>query len=196
MLTMAEIQDELRDTRFMPGWTITAYEGRWEGHHVVVRAVLHDATTPEEDVTLDVHSALPPIPDVAYLHEWLLWRLGRVWSHEVREWYRVRGRLVSDPHADGAEHDRGLLTDATTTTSAPTDAPPASDQPSRADCDGDVSGGWRWHGPARAVVELTAAARAVVRESYVLDAHLTMHTVSSDALRRLRDALDAMRDLG
>jgi hypothetical protein len=107
MLTTAEIQAELERVTFMPGWTITAYQGRWEGQHLQITTQVPDAYDPASTVTLDVHTFLPPIPDAEYLHDWITWRLARLAVHEVREFYRVDGKPAHDPHAPFADRDLG-----------------------------------------------------------------------------------------
>lgn len=106
MLTVADIQAELARVTYKPGWTFTAYQGRWEGPHLAITAVLPDAYHPEHTVTVDIHSMLPPLPDVAALHSWLAWRLGRIELHEMREFLRVDGQPIFDPHAPYADRDQ------------------------------------------------------------------------------------------
>ena len=105
MLTIEQIQAELARITYRPGWTFEAYQGPWEGQHLVIRAEVVNAFNPATTVTLDIHSMLPPIPDAAYLHRWLAWRLARIEVHEAREFFRVDGKPPFDPHAAGAEHD-------------------------------------------------------------------------------------------
>lgn len=104
-LSTAEIQAELERVSYKPGWTFTCYDGRWEGQHLAITVEVPDATRPGRTVTLDVHSSLPPIPDVPYLHTWLAWRLGRIENHEMREFLRVDGKAAFDPHAPFADRD-------------------------------------------------------------------------------------------
>jgi hypothetical protein len=47
---------------------------------------------------LGIDSPIPPMADTDALHRWLIWRLGRVESHESREFYRVDGFPLFDPH--------------------------------------------------------------------------------------------------
>jgi hypothetical protein len=106
MLTTAQIQTELARITYRQGWTLTAYDGAFEGQHLAIRAVLPNAYRPTETVTVDVHSTLPPIPDVDYLHRWLIWRICRIESHEAREFFRVDGKPLFDPHAEHADRDQ------------------------------------------------------------------------------------------
>lgn len=106
MLTMREIQEHLEKVTYKPGWAFQAYEGLWEGHHVVIDAYLPDSYHPGQGVTVNIHSMLPPLEDTRALERWLMWRLGRIEIHEMREFFKVDGTVVSDPHAEGAEHDR------------------------------------------------------------------------------------------
>lgn len=105
MLTTAEVAAHLERITYLPGWTLAVRDGRHEGQHLTIGAVLPDAYHQGDLVTLDVHSALPPMRDLEALEEWLLWRLCRLQSHEVREWLRLDGVPVSDPHAPQADRD-------------------------------------------------------------------------------------------
>lgn len=104
-MSTSEIQDELGRLSYKSGWAFQVYDGAWEGQHFVIRTEVPDSYNPGETVTLDVHSMLPPCADVAALHRWLAWRLGRLEVHEMREFFRRDGLPVFDPHASGAEHD-------------------------------------------------------------------------------------------
>lgn len=109
MLYTQQVAAVLARVTYMPGYTFEVYEGRWEGHHIVIRTNMPDAYNPGGTVTLDVHSMLPPMRDEQAVLEWLGWRLARLANHEVREFLRVDGRCLFDPHADGADQDRGDL---------------------------------------------------------------------------------------
>lgn len=105
MLTVAEIRNYLGLLEYKPGWCFTAYEGAFEGPHIVIQAKMPNAYHPDEDIILDIHSPLPPMADVEQLHRWLVWRLCRIESHEAREWLRKDGRPLFDPHGPGADRD-------------------------------------------------------------------------------------------
>jgi hypothetical protein len=105
MLTTSEIQAHLERLTYKPGWSIKAYDGRWEGQHVVITTVVDDAYKPGETQTLDVHSMLPPMADTDHLEQWLAWRLGRLELHEMREFLRRDGKPIYNPHAPYAERD-------------------------------------------------------------------------------------------
>jgi hypothetical protein len=106
VLTTAEVQGILSRVTYKPGWTIAAYDGRYEGQHLVITTVVPDSTNPEQDTTLDVHSMLPPMRDERALLDWILWRCIRIECHEAREWLQVDGKPWSDPHAEYADQDR------------------------------------------------------------------------------------------
>lgn len=106
MLTTAQIQEHLASVTYKPGWRFEAYEGQWEGQHLVITASVLDAEAEAEVYTLlNVHSMLPPLSDIDALNRWLLWRLSRLEVHEAREFFRVNGEVVFDPHAPDAERD-------------------------------------------------------------------------------------------
>lgn len=108
MLSTAEIRDHLAGRLFMPGWSFLVYDGRWEGPHLAIVAELPDAYRPGETVTIRVENMLPPFDTIEQLDRWMVWRLTRIASHEVREFYRdTEGRPIFDPHAEWAERDEG-----------------------------------------------------------------------------------------
>jgi hypothetical protein len=43
--------------------------------------------------------------DVQALEDWIAWRLSRLEVHEMREFLKRDGKVISDPHAPHAEHD-------------------------------------------------------------------------------------------
>lgn len=109
-LTTDQIRACLKRITYKPGYRFTVYDGQWEGQHLVITTAVPDAYHPDRTVTLDIHSPLPPMPDDAALHAWLMWRLWRIETHELREWFRVDGVPVSDPHAPGAARDNPTYT--------------------------------------------------------------------------------------
>ena len=102
---MEEIQDHLDRITYKPGWSFLAYEGRWEGHHIAITTCVPDAFNPGKNVTLDVHSMLPPMESTDDLDRWLMWRLARIEVHEMREWYKRDGWVIDSPHVENAERD-------------------------------------------------------------------------------------------
>ncbi len=105
MLSTAYVQHHLARLTYREGWSFKAYEGRWEGQHIVIRTEVPDAFNPGQQVTLDVHSMLPPMPDTTYLEAWVAWRLARIEVHEMREWLKRDGQVIYPPHAEHAERD-------------------------------------------------------------------------------------------
>jgi hypothetical protein len=106
VLTTTELQNHLSTISYMPGWLIDVYDGAYEGQHCVIRTRLEDSYNPGEMVELDIHSMLPPMRTTEDFEQWLLWRLMRIATHEVREWLKKDGKPIVDPHADGADQDR------------------------------------------------------------------------------------------
>lgn len=99
MLSMVEVAAELELVTYKAGWSFGLYEDRWEGPHILIVVPTPNAYRPTETIELGVRSPLPPFADADALHSWLMWRLGRIESHELREFYRVDGKIVDDPHA-------------------------------------------------------------------------------------------------
>lgn len=100
MLSAEEIREELRKVTYKPGWGFEVYEHPYEGVHVAVSVTVPNAYDPEDTVDLCIRSAIPPLRDYKGLHSWMLWRLGRIENHEMREFYKVDGACWSDPHKE------------------------------------------------------------------------------------------------
>lgn len=108
MLSTAEIQSYLTRVSYKPGWVFSYYEGRWEGPHLrIYCAEVPDSFTPGETTVLDIHCFLSPndIADTTALNRYLMYRLGRIEMHEMREFFKVNGKVVSSPHMPHADRD-------------------------------------------------------------------------------------------
>jgi hypothetical protein len=105
LLPLGAIAEHLARVTYKPGWSLSAYQGRFEGPHLVVHAEVEDAYRPGSLTTLDVHTFLPPIDTTDSLERVLAWRLARLETHEMREWLKRDGRAIFDPHAVHADHD-------------------------------------------------------------------------------------------
>jgi hypothetical protein len=98
MLTVGQVRDEVARVEYKPDWWLTVEERGFEDPWLRVLAVVPDATNPGQSIDLGIDSPIPPMADTDALHRWLIWRLGRVESHESREFYRVDGFPLFDPH--------------------------------------------------------------------------------------------------
>jgi hypothetical protein len=104
-LSTQQIREHLKRLAYKPGWAFKAYDGRWEGQHLVIETTVPNTYRPGQTVTLRVESMLPPLRDTHQLEEWLAWRLGRLEIHEMREHLKRDGLCIHDPHAPRAERD-------------------------------------------------------------------------------------------
>lgn len=98
MLSTTSINTILQHVTYKPGWTFTAWDHPWEGTWITIRAEVPNAYHPDQTITLNIRTAVPPIPDEHYLLDWFAYRLGRIELHEMREYLRIGGQPVSDPH--------------------------------------------------------------------------------------------------
>jgi hypothetical protein len=99
MLTVGQVRAEVARVSYRPGWSLTVEERGFEDPWLRVLALdVGDAANPGQSIDLGVDSPIPPMADVDALHRWLVWRLGRIESHESREFYRVGGFPLFDPH--------------------------------------------------------------------------------------------------
>lgn len=105
MLTLGEMQDRLGEMTYLPQYEMEIYQGRFEGAHFHLRASVPDYINKGEPTVLDIHSPLPAMESTDQLDNWVVDRLIRIASHEVREALQVDGKPIFNPHAEGADKD-------------------------------------------------------------------------------------------
>jgi hypothetical protein len=98
MLTIEQVRAEVAKVTYRPGWTFAVAEHGFEDPWLRIVAPVADGYDPGQSIDLGIDSPIPPMADTDALHRWLIWRLGRVESHESREFYRVGGFPLFDPH--------------------------------------------------------------------------------------------------
>lgn len=99
-LQVPEIRALLAEIEYMPGWTFEVDSGPWEGIQLIIRANLPDSYNPGERIQIGIRSYMPPLLSIEQFDRWMVWRLERIASHEVREFYRRDGKPVFDPHTE------------------------------------------------------------------------------------------------
>lgn len=104
MLDLETLRRSLRRWSYMEGWIFQLYQHQHqsEGVWIAITAELPDSRNPGGRVINCVRSPVPPMPDEEYFYIWLGWRCERIAGHEVYEFARVDGQLISDPHASDA----------------------------------------------------------------------------------------------
>lgn len=101
MITTEDLRAALASVTYHEGWSFKVEESRHEGPRLRIEVVgVPDSRKAGRTVDLGIESYLPPFRDVEAFLDWLLWRLQRIASHEVREFLYYRGAHVSDPHRD------------------------------------------------------------------------------------------------
>jgi hypothetical protein len=108
MLTTAEIQEHLKRITYKDNWTFSYYEGVWEGPHLnIYCSEIADSFNPGKMTALDIHCFLSPndIASTESLEIFLMYRLARIELHEMREFFKRDGKIISSPHMPNAEHD-------------------------------------------------------------------------------------------
>lgn len=104
MLDVAILRHLVAHVTYKPGWTLAIHDGRFEGPWLCVRAELPDAYHPDQTTVVDIDTPIPPMTTPMDFLNWVDHRLDRIESHERREWFKVGGIALHDPHADGANH--------------------------------------------------------------------------------------------
>jgi hypothetical protein len=77
---------EVARLSYKPGWTFEVIATEHEGPHLHINCTMADSTDPNVRLVLNIISPLPPMRFTWQLDDWLIWRLERIESHEVREW--------------------------------------------------------------------------------------------------------------
>jgi hypothetical protein len=98
MLSTDAINAELARVTYKPRWSFRAYDDQWEGQKIRILADVPDAYDPDRTITLGVDSFLPPLNDEWDVRRWLFWRISRIENHEAREFFRLDGQILWDPH--------------------------------------------------------------------------------------------------
>lgn len=102
MLSTAEIQAVLAEVSYRPGWTFEVFDSSFESPRIRIVGPVEDSYHPGTMLDLGINDFLPPLADEAALLSWLAWRLGRIESHEMREWLKRDGKPVFNPHTEPA----------------------------------------------------------------------------------------------
>lgn len=98
MLTHAQVANAFARFTYKPGWEFVVVWTPYEGTHLHIRCRLENAYRPGEMTDLQIESPLPPFADETAIEEWLIWRLSRIETHEVREWLKRDGEAIRNPH--------------------------------------------------------------------------------------------------
>lgn len=101
-LTTDQLQAALAEVTYRPGWSFSLSEHRWEGTKIRILAEVRNSNRPDETITLGIDSFVPPMSTVAQFHQWLIYRLIRIESHEAREWLREHDQPLFNPHPEPA----------------------------------------------------------------------------------------------
>jgi hypothetical protein len=99
VLTHDEIVREVARMSYRPGWVLSVFLDPFEGSCFRVVASVPNAYRPDEPTELRVNSRMPPLADLDALRVWVWHRLDLIERHECREWFKIDGRLVFDPHS-------------------------------------------------------------------------------------------------
>ncbi len=98
-LTLEQLQLVVAGISYRPGWVFSVEVDPFEGSMGRIVGPVEDAYHPGRTIDLGITSYLPPMYSAEDVVEWVTWRMGRIASHEMREWLCWYGRRVADPHA-------------------------------------------------------------------------------------------------
>jgi hypothetical protein len=101
MLSGLEIQAHLESLTYKPGWAWELHHDPWEGYYIRFLIDVPDSHG-HQPMTLGISSWLPPMQNTDQLDLFMAWRIGRIESHESREFLKRAGRPVFDPHLPDA----------------------------------------------------------------------------------------------
>ena len=105
-MTIDEANEIVAALTYKPGWEIELVGGGVAGLALRLAMQAPDSTTTEhrpiavrgDDVPLDPHNL--QLFDEKRFVDWVFNQIMRLERHEAQEWFRLRGELVDDPHAD------------------------------------------------------------------------------------------------
>lgn len=100
MLSSGELVKELAQFTYFPGWKLGIGNDPWEGPYLRVVATVPNAYDPDKQTDIGITTYISPNDraNIVSFHRFLDWRLGRMASHEHREWLRYNGQALNDPH--------------------------------------------------------------------------------------------------
>jgi hypothetical protein len=99
-MTADELRTELARITYLPGWHLSIWVDEAEGPVLrIVAADLPDSYGGRIDLGIDTYLSPNDTASSEALIRFVEWRLRRISRHEHREWFKVDGRVVDDPHA-------------------------------------------------------------------------------------------------
>lgn len=100
-MTVEEVKEAFDSIDFFPNWRFEVYETDFEGLWVnIIGTKLLDSYNPDKTLDVGVRSALPRFFEAQQVVDWLVDRLVRIASHEVREHLLYKGERIFDPHSE------------------------------------------------------------------------------------------------
>lgn len=88
---------EVERMTFMPGWELSVFLDPFEGPVFRVVAKVPNSYS-DEPVTLQINSRIPWQTSIEDFRLWCLWRCDQIMRHETREWFKIDGKPLYDPH--------------------------------------------------------------------------------------------------
>lgn len=112
-LGLPQLQQALSRVSYKPGWSFRLWETRWEGIAMGISFTAPNAydkhpagwVVPADPVVINVKTFVPPCKTGVEFYAWLAYRLSRIELHEMREFLKVDGVCLDDPHAEGANDE-------------------------------------------------------------------------------------------
>lgn len=98
-LTLGEMQQLLEKFTYKPGWVFTLWMDKHEGIKMEIWHTVPCSYSGESRVQ-SIKTFVPPIHSEEDFWDYLLYRLNRIENHEMREFFRVGGYPIFDPHID------------------------------------------------------------------------------------------------
>jgi hypothetical protein len=103
-MTIDELRAELERITYKPRYRLSVWLDEHEGPVLRIVALVNNSYQPDQTIDLGIDTYISPndaaTPDTFL--RFVNWRLGRVASHEHREWFQVDGVPLNDPHASHA----------------------------------------------------------------------------------------------
>lgn len=106
--TFAELEREFSRIEFsMPGWRVSlvrpAIDLTYEAGSIVLEMFVSDSRTPGRTIPVTSMRSVPSGFPAERLPRFVFSAIRELAEHELREWFRVDGELVYDPHKEGTK---------------------------------------------------------------------------------------------
>jgi hypothetical protein len=100
MWSSKDIADYLDTVEYRDNFKFEVHDTDWEGPFIRILIKDKDNFNPDKEIDLGMNSFVC-VSSAEEMDRWLVNRLIRIESHEVRERFKRNGKVIFNPHAEG-----------------------------------------------------------------------------------------------